>query len=115
MQVITHPPSGWPALVLNADYRPLSYYPLSIWPWQDVIKAVFLDRVDVVSTYDQVVRSPSFEMQLPSVVSLKHFVTQDRPPSRVEVSRFNNVSCVIALVNCRANPMAVWERIAGDV
>ena len=22
-----------PALVLNADYRPLSYYPLSIWPW----------------------------------------------------------------------------------
>ncbi len=22
-----------PALVLNADYRPLSYYPLSLWPW----------------------------------------------------------------------------------
>ena len=32
-----------PALVLNADFRPLSYYPLSIWPWQEVIKAVFLD------------------------------------------------------------------------
>ena len=86
MQVLNRPPSGWPALVLNADYRPLSYYPLSLWPWQEVIKAVFLDRVDVVSTYDQVVHSPSFEMKLPSVVSLKHYVTQDRPPA---FTRFN--------------------------
>ena len=60
-----------PALVLNADFRPLCYYPLSLWPWQEVVKAVFLDRVDVVATYDQVVHSPSFEMKLPSVVSLK--------------------------------------------
>ena len=30
-----------PALVLNADYRPLSYYPLSLWSWQDSIKSVF--------------------------------------------------------------------------
>jgi len=22
-----------PALVLNADFRPLSYMPLSVWPW----------------------------------------------------------------------------------
>src|SRR3569623_2373663 len=51
MQVLMRPPSGWPALVLNADYRPLSYYPLSLWPWQEVIKAVFLDRVDVIATY----------------------------------------------------------------
>ncbi len=35
--------NGWPALVLNADFRPLSYYPLSLWSWQDAIKAVFLD------------------------------------------------------------------------
>jgi len=86
MQAPSRPPSGWPALVLNADYRPLSYYPLSLWPWQEVIKAVFLDRVDVVATYDQVVHSPSFEMQLPSVVSLKSFVPQDRPPA---FTRFN--------------------------
>ncbi len=86
MQVLRHPPSGWPCLVLNADFRPLSYYPLSLWPWQEVIKAVFLDRVDVVSTYDQVIHSPSFEMKLPSVVSLKHYVAQDRPPA---FTRFN--------------------------
>src|SRR6266436_3096422 len=86
MQVLSRPPSGWPALVLNADFRPLSYYPLSLWPWQDVIKAVFLNRVDVVSTYDQKVHSPSFEMHLPSVVSLKQYVPQDRPPA---FPRFN--------------------------
>ena len=65
---------GWPVLVLNADFRPLSYYPLSLWSWQDAIKAVFLDRVNIVAHYDRAVRSPSFEMRLPSVVSLKTFV-----------------------------------------
>jgi 5-methylcytosine-specific restriction endonuclease McrA len=78
--------SAWPALVLNADYRPLSYYPLSLWPWHEVIKAVFLERVEVVSSYDQTVRSPSFEMRLPSVVSLKQYVAQDRQPA---FTRFN--------------------------
>ena len=38
-----------PALVLNADYRPLSYYPLSLWSWQDAVRDVFLDRVNIVS------------------------------------------------------------------
>ena len=49
-----------PALVLNADYRPLSYYPLSLWSWQDSIKSVFLDRVTIVSNYDRVIRSKRF-------------------------------------------------------
>ena len=59
-----------PALVLNADFRPLSYFPLSLWSWQDAIKAVFLDLVNIIDRYDIRVRSPSLEMQLPSVVSL---------------------------------------------
>ena len=46
-------PEACPALVLNADYRPLSYYPLSLWCWQDAIKAVFLERVNIVSEYDR--------------------------------------------------------------
>ena len=62
MQVLSRPPSGFPALVLNADFRPLSYFPLSLWPWEEVVKAVWQDRVDVVATYDKVVRSPSLEM-----------------------------------------------------
>jgi 5-methylcytosine-specific restriction endonuclease McrA len=86
MQVLSRPPSGFPALVLNADFRPLSYYPLSLWPWEEAVKAVYQDRVDVVSVYDKVVRSPSLEMQLPSVVSLKSYVAQDRAPA---FTRFN--------------------------
>ena len=79
-------PEACPALVLNADYRPLSYYPLSIWGWQDAIKAVFLERVNIVSEYDKTVRSPSFEMRLPSVVSLKTYVKPTRHPA---FTRFN--------------------------
>ena len=75
-----------PALVLNADFRPLSYFPLSLWSWQEAIKAVFLDRVNVVSEYDHVVRSPSFEMRLPSVISLKEYVRGSRRPA---FTRFN--------------------------
>ena len=56
-----------PALVLNADHRPLSYYPLSLWSWQDTIKAVFLERVTILEEYDRVVHSARFEMKLPFV------------------------------------------------
>jgi hypothetical protein len=73
-------PDGLPALVLNADYRPLSYYPLSLWSWQDAIKAVFLDRVNIVAEYDHAVSSPSFSMRVPSVVSLKSYVKPSRHP-----------------------------------
>ena len=75
-----------PALALNADFRPLSYFPLSVWPWQDTVKAVFLDRVNVVSEYDRTVRSPSWEMRLPSVISLKSYVPMSRAPA---FTRFN--------------------------
>ena len=79
-------PAGFPALVLNADFRPLSYYPLSLWSWQDAIKAVFLERVNIVAEYDRAVRSPSLEMKLPSVVSLKTFV---KPSTQPAFTRFN--------------------------
>jgi 5-methylcytosine-specific restriction endonuclease McrA len=86
MNVSGAPLAGCPALVLNADFRPLSYFPLSLWPWQEAVKAVFLERVDVVAEYDTVVHSPSFEMRLPSVISLREYVAQDRPPA---FTRFN--------------------------
>ena len=75
-----------PALVLNADYRHLSYYPISLWCWQDSIKSVFLDRVVIVSNYDRVIRSPSFIMKLPSVIALKNYVRQLSNPN---FTRFN--------------------------
>lgn len=78
--------AGFPALVLNADFRPLSYFPLSLWSWQDAIKAIFLDRVQVIAEYDNCVRSPSFEMKLPSVICLNEYVSQDRT---LAFTRFN--------------------------
>ena len=75
-----------PALVLNADFRPLSYFPLSLWSWQESVKAVFLDRVNIISEYEHTVRSPSFEMRLPSVIALKEYVPQSRRPA---FTRFN--------------------------
>jgi len=75
-----------PALVLNADYRPLSYYPLSLWSWQDAIKSAFLDRVTIVSSYERVIRSPSFSIKLPSVIALKNFIS---PQSYPNFTRFN--------------------------
>ena len=75
-----------PALVLNADYRPLSYFPLSLWPWQEAVKAAWLDRVEIVAEYDDVVRSPSTVIRIPSVVVLKDYV---KPQKRVAFTRFN--------------------------
>src|SRR5580693_5426752 len=63
-------PAAHPALVLNADFRPLSYFPLSLWPWQDAVHAVIAERISVVAEYDAVARSPSIEIRLPSVVAL---------------------------------------------
>ena len=48
-----------PALVLNADFRPMSYFPLSLLSWQDAVHAVFSERVSVVAEYDTWARSPS--------------------------------------------------------
>ena len=79
-------PESCPALVLNADYRPLSYFPLSLWNWQTALKAVFLDRVTIVSEYDREVHSPSTAIKLPSVIALKKFIRQPRFPA---FTRFN--------------------------
>lgn len=79
-------PGGFPALVLNADFRPLSYFPLSVWAWQDAVKAVVLDRVSVLSEYETEVRSPSFALRLPSVIALREYIPAARRPA---FTRFN--------------------------
>ncbi len=75
-----------PALVLNADFKPLSYFPLSLWSWQDVIKAVYLKRVIVVEEYDKIVHSTTSQIRLPSVISLKEYIAPGAHPS---FTRFN--------------------------
>ena len=77
---------GNPALVLNADFRPLSYYPLSLCSWQDTVKSVFLNRVSVIERYEQSVSSPTISFKLPSVIALKDYVMPQRKPA---FTRFN--------------------------
>nr|ADI23463.1 restriction endonuclease [uncultured nuHF1 cluster bacterium HF0770_35I22] len=77
---------AFPALVLNADFRPLNYFPLSLWSWEEAVKAVFLGRVNVVSEYDQEVCSPSISMRIPSVIALQEYVLSSRKPA---FTRFN--------------------------
>jgi 5-methylcytosine-specific restriction endonuclease McrA len=76
----------YPALVLNADFRPLSYFPLSLWCWQDAVKAAYLDRVRILSEYDRVVHSPSVEIKIPSVIVLRDYV---KPAKSTAFTRFN--------------------------
>jgi 5-methylcytosine-specific restriction endonuclease McrA len=75
-----------PALVLNADFRPMSYFPLSLLSWQDAVHAVFSERVSVVAEYDTWARSPSTQIRLPSVVALRKYQPSAR---RVAFTRFN--------------------------
>ncbi|EFH10074.1 HNH endonuclease domain protein [Pseudoroseomonas cervicalis ATCC 49957] len=87
---------GFPALVLNADFRPLSYFPLSLWSWQDAVKAVYLDRVSVLSEYDMLVRSPRHAIRLPSVIALREYIPSARRPAftRFNVFLRDSFSCV---------------------
>jgi 5-methylcytosine-specific restriction endonuclease McrA len=78
--------NAFPALVLNADFQPLSYFPLSLWSWHESIKAVVSNRVNVVSEYEQEIHSPSFSLRLPSVISLKEYIVAQRQPA---FTRFN--------------------------
>ena len=75
-----------PALVLNADFQPLSQFPLSLFGWEDAVRAVVKGSHAVVAEYDRVARSTSVTMRLPSVIALREYV---RPPSRVAFTRFN--------------------------
>ncbi len=75
-----------PTLVLNSDFRPLSYFPLSLWAWQETVKAVFLKRVNIISEYEEIIHSPSINFKLPSVIALKDYVSHSRKPA---FTRFN--------------------------
>lgn len=74
------------ALILNADFRPLSYFPLSLWSWQDSVRAIFRESVVVVSEYERVITSPSHKIRLPSVLALKEYVPAAERPA---FTRFN--------------------------
>jgi 5-methylcytosine-specific restriction endonuclease McrA len=67
-------------LVLNADYRPLSTWPLSLVTGQEAVRAVFRDRATVVEEWDQVFRSPSIEIRVAKVIALREYAPISAAP-----------------------------------
>lgn len=68
-------------LVLNADGRPLSTWPLSLIPAQDAIHAWFRDRVSVVENWDDAFyNSPSTRVPVPKVVMLREYAPVSGEP-----------------------------------
>lgn len=66
-------------LFLNADYSPIAIAPLSTVNWQEAVKLVWLDQVDVLEYYqDWFVHSPSVTLQVPSVIASRTYVKISR-------------------------------------
>lgn len=66
-------------LVLNRDGRPLSLLPMSIISWEVAVRLMVLEKVSVLHTYDNwIVRSPSTELKVPSVVITRDYLKWNR-------------------------------------
>ena len=109
---------SYPALLLNADFRPVSLFPLSVISWQDAVTGLVRERVAVVAEYERIVRSPSRQFRLPSVVALRRF---RRVRQRVAFTRYNvflrdRFTCQYCLVRRPASELTfdhVVPRVAG--
>jgi len=76
----------YPALVLNADFTPVSVLPLSVWGFERTLRNHLKERITPLDFYDVTLRSPSFEYRPPTVVALKSYV---KKPNIVAFSRMN--------------------------
>ena len=78
-----------PALVLNANYKPLQYLPLSVMPWCETIHNLVAGDISVVKEYDIDIRSQHLTMRLPSVVVCNSYVHRSHLPGP---SRYNVIA-----------------------
>ena len=118
--------SNYPALLLNADFQPLTVHPLSTLGWQDAVKAVWSDKVSVLEEYDIVARSEKLTWKLPSVVVLKEYIKREEWPvfNRYNIFLRDNFSCQYCgseynskeltfdhVVPRHANGKTTWENV----
>jgi 5-methylcytosine-specific restriction endonuclease McrA len=83
-------------LLLNKDGAPISVLPLSAVGWQEAIKYLWLDRVNVLEWYDDwVVRSTSWETRVPAVMMVKDYVKAKKYPrfSKYNVTLRDRFEC----------------------
>ena len=69
-------------LLLNSTYEPLR-----VISWQRAVTMLYLEKVEVLRSYEALLRSVSVTMRLPAVVRLTHFVRRHRV--RIAFSRRN--------------------------
>lgn len=61
-------------LLLNKDWQPLSWLPLSVISWQSAIKLQIIDKIEVLSYYDDwEVHSPSTTFKVPALAVTKNY------------------------------------------
>lgn len=61
-------------LILNANWQPLSWLPLSVINWQQAIKLQFMERIEIIEYYDDwVVHSPSTTLMVPALAITKDY------------------------------------------
>jgi 5-methylcytosine-specific restriction endonuclease McrA len=73
-------------LLLNADMQPVSLLPLSVVDWQEAIRYLVLNKVEVLEWHDRVVRSANWETQVPAVIMLREY---QKPKSTMRLSKRN--------------------------
>lgn len=74
-------------LLLNADMQPVSLLPLSTVDWQEAIRYMVLDKVEVLAWYeDWIVHSANWETHVPAVIMLKEY---QKPKSTMRLSKRN--------------------------
>ena len=69
-------------LVLNANYSPMT-----VCTAKRAISLYFLNKIDVLSNYNEKVHSPSISLSLPSIIKIKTYIKNHS--IAVEISRKN--------------------------
>ncbi|MBT8493031.1 MAG: HNH endonuclease [Deltaproteobacteria bacterium] len=71
-----------PVLLLNASYEPML-----VIPWQRAVTMLCVGKVEVLRSYEDVLRSMSWTLPMPAVVRLRDFVRRHR--RRIALTRRN--------------------------
>ena len=74
-------------LLLNADMQPVSLLPLSTVDWQEAIRYLVLDKVEVLAWHeDWIIHSASWNTRVPAVIMLREY---QRPKQTMRLSKRN--------------------------
>ena len=61
-------------LLLNGNGKPVSYFPLSTIDWKTAIRLLITKNIIVIKSHENwTVRSPSMEIDVPSIIMLRRF------------------------------------------